>query len=196
MVGLILSIFAKIKDLLDRLTVARANKLDNLNTTLSSRAPASTAVSSNIWTNTKAGHLNTSLSSRASQSTVNSIANKANTLKQRANVKVSSRLTTMLGTRKVQSGATSAHPPSSGSGIDLSYSDHTISAVANINKCLVLVSGGFIWWDGSEAVHYPASARLINTTTVRVFINLTDPSSSAGGGDWLLRARWQVAEFK
>lgn len=38
-------------------TTARAAKIDNLDTTISSRAPAATALSTAIWTNTRAGNL-------------------------------------------------------------------------------------------------------------------------------------------
>jgi len=40
----------RLKTLLDRLTAARAANLDNLNATISSRAPASTALSNMVWT--------------------------------------------------------------------------------------------------------------------------------------------------
>lgn len=53
----------KIKTLLDRLTDNRATKLDNLDATISSRAPASTALSSNVWTNNKADYVDTYISS-------------------------------------------------------------------------------------------------------------------------------------
>jgi hypothetical protein len=38
-------------------TSTRATKLDNLDTTITSRAPSSTALSNTIWTNTRAGYL-------------------------------------------------------------------------------------------------------------------------------------------
>jgi len=49
----------KVKTLLDRLTATRAGNLDNLNTTVSSRAAAATALSTANWTNTRAGNLDT-----------------------------------------------------------------------------------------------------------------------------------------
>lgn len=48
---------SKLKVLVDRLTSARAANLDNLNATVSSRAPASTALSNAVWTDTRAGKL-------------------------------------------------------------------------------------------------------------------------------------------
>ena len=57
----LMGIPGKVKTLLDRLTSARASNLDNLNTTISSRAAASTALSTATWTNTRAGYLDASL---------------------------------------------------------------------------------------------------------------------------------------
>ncbi|MEO0166750.1 MAG: hypothetical protein ABIL39_11510 [candidate division WOR-3 bacterium] len=54
--------------LLSRLTSTRAGYLDNLpnlDTSISSRAPASTALSNTVWTDTKAGYLDASISSRS-----------------------------------------------------------------------------------------------------------------------------------
>lgn len=62
----------KLKKLLTRLapsgyaqtlTDARVSALDNLNATVSSRAPSSTALSSAMWTDTKAGYLDAAISS-------------------------------------------------------------------------------------------------------------------------------------
>lgn len=53
-------------------TTARAGKLDNLDTLISSRAPANTALSNAIWTNVRAGlldNLDAKISSRAQAST-------------------------------------------------------------------------------------------------------------------------------
>lgn len=47
----------RLKTLLDRLTASRAAKLDNLNTTISSRAPSSTALSTGTWTGARAAKL-------------------------------------------------------------------------------------------------------------------------------------------
>lgn len=47
----------KLKTLLDRLTAGRAANLDNLNATISSRAPASTALSNTVWTDGLASNL-------------------------------------------------------------------------------------------------------------------------------------------
>ncbi|MBT8143458.1 MAG: hypothetical protein KJO55_02090, partial [Gammaproteobacteria bacterium] len=47
----------QVKTLLDRLTSARATNLDNLNATVSSRAPSSTAVSNTDYTAARAAKL-------------------------------------------------------------------------------------------------------------------------------------------
>lgn len=47
----------KLKTLLDRLTATRAALLDNLNATVSSRAPAATALSNAVWTDARAGKI-------------------------------------------------------------------------------------------------------------------------------------------
>ena len=63
MYNFILGVPGKLKTLLDRLTSTRAANLDNLDATVSTRAPSSTALSSSVWTGTKAGYLDQSLSS-------------------------------------------------------------------------------------------------------------------------------------
>jgi hypothetical protein len=63
----------RIKILIDRLTATRAGNLDNLNATVSSRAPSSTALSSSVWTGTKAGYLDAAISGRASQASVDAL---------------------------------------------------------------------------------------------------------------------------
>ena len=58
--------------LLSRLTAARANKLDNLDALISSRAPAATALSNLVWTDERAAkldNLDATISSRAPAAT-------------------------------------------------------------------------------------------------------------------------------
>lgn len=71
---ILLGLPGQIKKLIDRLvpsgsaqtlTDARVSALDNLNATVSSRAPSSTALSSAMWTDTKAGYLDAAISSVA-----------------------------------------------------------------------------------------------------------------------------------
>lgn len=74
MIELLLGVPAKLKILTDRLTAARAAKLDNLNTTISSRAAASTALLNTVWTNAKATFLDVELTSRASQISLDALS--------------------------------------------------------------------------------------------------------------------------
>lgn len=53
----LMGIPGKLKTLLDRLTATRAGYLDNLDATVSSRAPSSTALSTSNWTAARAGYL-------------------------------------------------------------------------------------------------------------------------------------------
>ena len=69
----LLGLPGRIKILIDRITSTRASNLDNLDGAVSSRAPASTALSSSVWTGTRAGYLDASISGRASQSSVDAI---------------------------------------------------------------------------------------------------------------------------
>ena len=61
----LLGVPGKLKTLLDRLTVARTDNLDNLNASISSRAPGSTALSTAVWDSTKAGRIDQAISTRA-----------------------------------------------------------------------------------------------------------------------------------
>lgn len=55
--ALLAGVPGRLKTLIDRLTATRAANLDNLNATVSSRAPADTALSTATWTGTRAGKL-------------------------------------------------------------------------------------------------------------------------------------------
>jgi len=60
--GKIETIKTNVATLISRLTSTRAALLDNLDAAISSRAPSSTALSSAIWTSTKAGYLDQPIS--------------------------------------------------------------------------------------------------------------------------------------
>lgn len=49
----------RLKTLIDRLTATRASNLDNIDAAVTTRAPASTALSTSTWTGTRAGYLDT-----------------------------------------------------------------------------------------------------------------------------------------
>lgn len=57
MYGLIASLAALLSDLLGRITLDRASKLDQLDAAVSSRAPANTAVSNAVLTDARIGNL-------------------------------------------------------------------------------------------------------------------------------------------
>lgn len=63
MIGILSAISARIKALRDDYTNARSTKIDNLDATVSSRAPSSTALSTAVWTSGKAALLDVPISS-------------------------------------------------------------------------------------------------------------------------------------
>jgi len=100
MIGSLLGLVGKVKTLTDRLTPARAGYLDNLNTNLAVLpAPASTALTTATWTNTKAGYLDAAISSVGAA---------------------------LVG---VQTGTFSGARTGTGSGEDAAYWDVTVTAV-------------------------------------------------------------------
>lgn len=75
MIPALLGLPGKIKTLLDRLTSVRATALDDLDATISSRAPASTAMSNATWSDARAAkvdYLDVAVSTRLS-TVINSI---------------------------------------------------------------------------------------------------------------------------
>lgn len=60
----LLGLPGRVKTLLDRLTSTRAGYLDNLDAAISTRAAASSALSTATWTSTKAGYLDAAVTSR------------------------------------------------------------------------------------------------------------------------------------
>lgn len=94
-------------------TAARAAKLDNLDTTVSSRAPSNTALSNTVWTNTRAGYLD----KLNSGITVSSLSGKI--------------------VKRIQRGI--ANPPS---GNSYSATGNITITAVNMNKAIVICSGG------------------------------------------------------
>lgn len=68
MIDFLLGVPGKLKTIYDYLTThlssTRAAKIDNLDAAMSTRAPASTALSTATWTGTKAGYLDAGISTR------------------------------------------------------------------------------------------------------------------------------------
>lgn len=137
-------------------TNTRAGNLDNVDATISSRAPSSTALSTATWTGTKAGYLDSNISSRAPASTALSSNVWTTTYRDRIDTNVSSRLSTCY----VQHLNTRTNVNS--------YNDYdtwTISSVNTNQAWLALSSdlGGPEYSNTGQAYH----ARFINSTNVR-----------------------------
>ena len=150
MIDFLLGVPGKLKTVLDRLTSTRAANLDNLDAAISTRAPASTALSTAQWTNTRAGLLDGIIQ------------------------------TSIIAS--IQTGYVSA-AGTAGTGEDAKYVDITITAVASVSKCVVLINGSLP--AGYQATS--CTARLTSTTNVRVSV----PDGTASP-----RGRWTVIEFK
>lgn len=69
----------KLKTLIDRLTSTRAANLDNLDAAISTRAAASTALSTATWTATKAGYLDMAISGVARIKSIQQVNSSAST---------------------------------------------------------------------------------------------------------------------
>ena len=167
---ILLGLFPKLKDLLDRLTAARANNLDKLDTTISSRAPESTALSSNIWTNARASFLNANITSRASQGSVDNISNNVNTIKTNVDAKISSRLSTAVKSRRTYLITPSLSDMKNGGNLIYStYYDQTIDPIV-VGKSVAIMNGGnAIYSLNNELVpNVQLMATLINSTTLRI----------------------------
>lgn len=156
-------------------TPARLASLDNLDTNIASRAPAATALSSTVWTGTKAGYLDAAISSVAG------------------------------AIKSIQSGKVDTSTLSSGSDDELKYLNVTLTAVTTA-KCLVLLQV-FAGSSPSPADALPmarqasftapasgynvapARAYLTSTTNLRIYTGLTASYVALSG-------RWWVVEFK
>ena len=107
MIESLLGVPGKLKTLLDRLTAARATKLDNLDTAITTRAPSSTALSTATWTATRAGYLDGPISNASKHA------------------------------KLIATGYLSTTRSGTGSGEDVSYYDVTISGVTDAANCVV-----------------------------------------------------------
>ena len=90
MIDFLLGVPGKLKTLTDRLTADRAANLDDLDTTVSSRAAASTALSSATWTNTKAGYIDAAITGTNTAATPQSMTYTKSTERVRASLTWSS----------------------------------------------------------------------------------------------------------
>lgn len=134
-------------------TNTRAGNLDNVDATISSRAPSSTALSTATWTNTRAGYLDSSISSRAPASTALSSNVWTTTYRDRIDTTISSRLGGALG-QQLNSNTTLNNANS--------YSTWTISS---INTSKAFITNHKVSSDGYLT---PSSwARIVNSTNIR-----------------------------
>lgn len=135
-----LSIPAQLKKITDRL--AQAANLDNLDKTISSRAPASTALSNTVWTAARANNLNAPLSGVATQSSANAVNTNVNAINANVDASLSTILSSIVGPRKIQLGIASNFTNEAVSTNERRYyQDVAITAVSSVTNCVVLVRG-------------------------------------------------------
>ncbi len=179
-----------VKQLWDRLPAARADKLDNLDTTVSSRLDSvdsrlnnlNAAISSRIATNdARLDDLDATVSSRIASNdakldnldaNITGIIATNDARLNHLDLDISDLVPTV---KNIQTGYTDP-TESSGSGEDVKYIDITITAVSDITKCFVLIQ--------RVSSTVGLTGRLINTTTLRI-----STTSS------VVRGRWIVLEF-
>lgn len=127
MIDFLLGVPGKLKTISDYLAAylspTRCAKIDNCDTTTSSRAAASTALSSATWTAARAGYLD-KISNGGIPGTVKSI----------------------------QTGYVNNEIASRGAGEDYSYIDKGIAAVSSIAKCVVYAQGPDASWQTARLV--------------------------------------------
>ena len=148
----------RLATLLERLTDARAGNLDRLDTTISSRAPANTAVSTAQWTNARAGNLdNLNQNLTTVIGAVNATGGTATT--GGANAKLNALLGRPIpGARpRVQRGSTAA--------VWNNTTDVTINSVALAHSTVNILS---IWSGGNTAGSGLIQVFLQNSTTLRI----------------------------
>lgn len=191
MLGAILS---ALQTLLLRWTQALADRLD---ATVSSRAPASTALSTATWTGTKAGYLDTPVSSCAPASSA--LSSGVWTLARAAKLdNLDALISTNSPIKSLQSGTIDTGTTTLGTAPETFYVDVTISAVT-VAKAVVLhdigmgLVGTNIGDAQADARAWAGRARvyLVNSTTLRIY-----GSAAASANYRYLSGRWQVLEYK
>ena len=126
------SIFAKLNKIISDLsshisayTSTRASKLDNLNASISSRAPSNTALSNATWTNARAtaiDTINTNANTAKSNTTTNNTASKTGILSQKLSYIISLLENTTYGLSALKNAITS----SSSGGVNTSIKGKTV----------------------------------------------------------------------
>jgi hypothetical protein len=189
MMGLLLNSLATLKTLSDRLT--NAANLDNADAAITTMAPANTALSTGIWTGTKAGYLDESVTTVASQTSANTAAS---VLVTNMDNYLSTLLAGILGARNIQTGFVGSLPSVQVlSDIERRYyTQVSITPVADAAKCFVLVHG---YVDSGNTTHTDAPhanfplAYLVSTSVLEVSCyNYT-------GQDLIPAIQWKVIEL-
>ena len=192
--NLIGPIYNGIISLLTRWTQTLADRLD---AAISSRAPASTALSTATWTSTKAGYLDTPVSSCAPASSA--LSSGVWTLARAAKLdNLDAAISTNSPVKSSQTGSIDTATTTVGTAPETFYVDVTISAVT-VAKALVLhsIGAGNVGTNAGDALitarTAPGTARayLVNSTTLRIY-----GSSNAAATYRHLSGRWQVLEYK
>lgn len=156
-------------------TNARAGNLDNVDATISSRAPSSTALSTATWTNTRASYLDSSISSRAPASTALSSNVWTTTYRDRIDTTISSRLST----------CSTQHLASNTNVTSVNdYKTWTVSSVNTSQSFLTSVSPS----GTTSGARYGTNARIINSTNVRYIYGY------AAGGSFY-GSPWAITNF-
>lgn len=181
------SLFAKVNSLLNTVanhvaawTSARAAKLDNLDTTVSSRAPASTALSTAQWTSTRAGYLD-NINTKANNLDSRLTAARAGYLdKLNSGVTVNSLSGKII--KSVQRGTIAINENKKEATI-------TISSV-DINKAIVVFCGSALTiFSGYTDAYAPASLVRLELTSA------TQIKATRYDGSGAVTASYQVIEF-
>ena len=193
MYPVLLGPLSKIKTLSDRLLFA--HKLDHLDAKISTRAPASTALSNAVWTGPRAANLNAYLSNCATQTSANALNGDVNTVASNIDAPLSSCLTSVGD--KIQAGVidtfTTQSVSGSSTGIQEYYTDIAITAVSAVDQCVVILNGS-AWVYGSG--QYPQDpfiwgemmGYLLDTNTLRI-------SAISNQGLVRLKGGWFVIEW-
>jgi hypothetical protein len=171
MIEALMGVPGKLKKLLDRVTVARASNLDNLDASISSRASGSTAISSAILTSSRIANLDNldGAISGLPQATARSVQNG-----------------TFKGAALNQSGSSTEN--------ETSFRDVTISTVQNTNKCILFVTGSIssssnliASFNHTTDVQYIPFGRITSTTNIRI--------GTAKGSTNYFTGRWTLVEY-
>ena len=96
------------------------------------------------------------------------------------------------GVKNIQTGYVATVGIASGTGEEAKYLDVTVSAVANIAKCLVTFNGSAnssgttitSSYNASTSTFFIPTIRMLNSTTIRIMVST--PSASAIIGRWTL----------